>query len=411
MSGLSSVQSKAIAITQIEQEHTKRYPVGIEELDRVLGGGLVRGAVTLLGGEPGIGKSTLLLTLAHKMAQQGYRSLYISAEESTSQTRMTAERLDALHDNLYLLSETNLQAALLEVERIKPEFLVLDSVQTLYAPELDAASGSVSQIREVTARVVGLSKTQGINTFLVGHVTKEGNIAGPRLLEHMVDTVLYFEATKTGPYRFLRAHKNRFGSTNEMGVFEMRSSGLLEIKNPSAFFLAERPMGKPGSSVAVAIEGTRPLLVEVQALCVQTFFGTPRRTTSGVDTTRAAVLAAVLEKHAGLALSGYDLFVNVAGGAQLVEPAADLPIALAIASSLTNRPIKSQVVCFGEVGLSGEIRGVNRVEQRLHEAKRLGFCHAIVPKATSSDIRSFEGMRLSFVATIDDAIAQALEEF
>src|SRR3989338_6066432 len=271
--------SKVTRITEIEHEHTQRYAFNMPELDRVLGGGLVPGSVILLGGEPGIGKSTLLLTCAHKMAELGLSVLYISGEESMSQIRMTADRLSALHENLYLLSETNLNTALHAVEKITPKVLVLDSVQTLFAPDLESAPGSVSQIREVTAQIVMRAKSMGMATFLVGHVTKDGQIAGPRLLEHMVDTVLYFESTRTGPYRFLRAHKNRFGSTNEIGVFEMRGDGLGEVANPSEFFLAERPLGKAGSTVAAAIEGTRSLLVEVQALCVSSLFGNPRRTT------------------------------------------------------------------------------------------------------------------------------------
>lgn len=374
--------SKATRITEIEHEHTQRYAFNMPELDRVLGGGLVPGSVILLGGEPGIGKSTLLLTCAHKMAEQGLSVLYISGEESMSQIRMTADRLSALHENLYLLSETNLNTALHAVEQIKPKVLVLDSVQTLFSPDLESAPGSVSQIREVTAQVVMRAKSLGMATFLVGHVTKDGQIAGPRLLEHMVDTVLYFESTRTGPYRFLRAHKNRFGSTQELGVFEMRGTGLCEVSNPSEFFLAERPAGRPGSAISAAIEGTRSLLVEVQALCIQTLFGNPRRTAVGIDSTRCTMLAAVLEKHAGLVLSGHDLFVNVAGGANLIEPAADLSVAMAIASSLTNRAIDSDLVCFGEVGLSGEVRGVHRVESRLQEAKRMGFKRAILPKVS-----------------------------
>ncbi len=395
-------------ITDVLHETNQRFPFGQSELDRVLGGGLVPGSVILLGGEPGIGKSTLLLTCAHKMASLGRTVLYVSGEESMSQVRMTAERLNALHENLYLLSETNLGSALAAIEQIKPHMLVLDSVQTVFAPELESAPGSVSQIREVTARVVHLSKSLGMATFLVGHVTKDGQIAGPRLLEHMVDTVLYFESTRTGPYRFLRAHKNRFGSTQELGVFEMRSDGLNEVTNPSEFFLAERHGGKPGSSIAVAIEGTRPLLVEVQALCVQSFFGNPRRTTVGMDTTRCTMLAAVLEKHGGLTLSGHDLFVNVAGGANLIEPAADLPVAIAIASSLTNRPVEADMVCFGEVGLSGEIRGVHRVEARLQEAARLGFKRALLPKASMDKLVAPPGFALIPVNSLKECLDKAL---
>lgn len=403
--------SKAVRITEVTKEQTRRHPIGIGELDRVLGGGLVPGGVVLLGGEPGIGKSTLLLTTAYLAAKSGLRVMYVTAEESLSQIRMTAERLSALSDNLYLMAETNLDTALGEVDRIKPNVLILDSVQTVYAPHVDSAPGSVNQIREVTAQVVSHAKSHHMTTFLVGHVTKDGSIAGPRLLEHMVDTVLYFESTRTGPYRFLRAHKNRFGSTHEMGVFEMRGDGLGEVANPSEFFLAERPVGKTGSVVAAAIEGTRSLLVEVQALCVTSYFGSPRRTTVGIDSTRCAILAAVLEKQAGLALSGQDLFVNVAGGADLVEPAADLPVAIAIASSLINRPVKSHLVFFGEVGLSGEIRGVHRVDSRLSEAKRMGFKTAILPAVSANQLKDPISMKLIGVTSLEQAIDAALEEF
>lgn len=400
--------SQPIRITEIEHEHMQRYLFGMPELDRVLGGGLVPGSVILLGGEPGIGKSTLLLTCAHQMAVLNLRVLYISGEESLSQIRMTADRLSALHENLYLLAETNLSLALAAVEQIKPQVLVLDSVQTLFSPDLESAPGSVSQIREVTAQIVMRAKSLNMATFLVGHVTKDGQIAGPRLLEHMVDTVLYFESARTGPYRFLRAHKNRFGSTQELGVFEMRGTGLCEVNNPSEFFLAERPVGKPGSAICAAIEGTRSLLVEVQALCIQTLFGNPRRTTVGIDSTRCTMLAAVLEKHAGLVLTGHDLFINIAGGANLIEPAADLSVAMAIASSLTNRPIEADWVYFGEVGLSGEIRGVHRVESRIQEAKRMGFKKAILPKVSLDKLRCPDDFELIPVDSLEKALSFAI---
>lgn len=398
----------ATSIVDVEHEHTKRYQVGIGELDRVLGGGLVPGAVMLLGGEPGIGKSTLLLTTAFQLAKAGLTILYVSGEESLSQIRMTAERLSALHSNLFLMAETDLGIAQKEVDRIKPQVLILDSVQTLFVPELDSAPGTVSQVREVTGQIVKIAKTEKISTFLIGHITKEGAIAGPRLLEHMVDTVLYFESTRAGSYRILRAHKNRFGSTNEIGVFEMRGNGLAEVSNPSAFFLAERPVGKPGSAVAVTIEGTRPLLVEVQALCVSTLFGNPRRTTLGVDSTRTALLAAVLERRAGLNLAGQDLFVNVAGGVSLIETAADLPVCLAIASSLTNKPVNPHIACFGEVGLSGEIRGVSKTDARLAEAKHMGFHTVVLPKTGLEQIKIPSGLKVIPVTSIDDAIEHSL---
>ncbi len=403
--------NKATPITDVKTEHVARIKIGVDELDRVLGGGLVPNGVSLLSGDPGIGKSTLLLTMASKLAQNGATVLYVSAEESITQSRMTAERLGAVHERLYLLAETDLSVALAEADRIKPSLLILDSVQTLSAPELESAPGSVSQVREVTSQVVRLAKSTNMCAFLVGHVTKDGNIAGPRLLEHMVDTVLYFEATRTGSHRILRAHKNRFGSTNEIGVFEMRGDGLCEVPNPSAFFLAERPVGKSGSAVAIAIEGTRPLLVEVQALCVPSLFGNPRRTTLGIDSTRCALLAAVLERRAGLVLSGQDLFVNVAGGANLTEPAADLPVALAIASSLTNKPIQRHLACFGEIGLSGELRGVSKIESRLKEAHQLGFSRVLLPKTGLERIPVPKGMELMAISSLEDAIDLALGEF
>jgi len=406
----SNEPSHAMRITEINTKESPRHQVGIKEFDRVLGGGLVFGSVILLGGEPGIGKSTLLLTNAFHVAKSGLKVLYVSAEESISQIKMTAQRLSALQDNLYLMAETNLSLVLLEIDRLKPQVLILDSVQTIYAPELDSISGSVSQIREVTAQLVHRAKSENMTTFLVGHVTKEGNIAGPRLLEHMVDTVLYFESTRTGPYRFLRAHKNRFGSTNEIGIFEMRQNGLEEVLNPSEFFLAERPLGKPGSAVAAAIEGTRSMLVEVQALCIPSFFGNPRRTTVGIDQTRCAILAAVLEKHAELVLSGQDLFVNVAGGTNLFEPASDLPVALAIASSLMNRPVNTSLVCFGEIGLSGELRAVHRSDARLIEAERLGFKKAIIPKSNKAQLLNPLHIEFLFASTVEEAIQLALEE-
>jgi DNA repair protein RadA/Sms len=401
---------RAIPITEVQPEDTIRQQIGIGELDRVLGGGLVPGSLVLLGGEPGVGKSTLLLCAALGLAQQGIPTLYVSAEESVSQTRLRAERLDAIHPELFLLAETDLGVVEREVDRIRPLALVLDSVQTLYVPDLDSAPGTVSQIREVTARVMHLSKGLGLSTFLVGHVTKEGTIAGPRLLEHMVDTVLYFENTRAGPYRILRAHKNRFGSTNELGVFEMQGQGLVDVPNPSAFFLAERPQGAPGSVVAAAVEGSRPLLVEAQGLCVASGFGNPRRTTLGFDSTRAALLAAVLERRVGLSLAGQDLFINIAGGVSLTEPAADLPVALAIASSLHNRPADSGLVCFGEVGLSGEIRGVQRADARVAEAQKLGFTRVMMPATGAERVELPEGVALLPVKTLEEAIEVGLDQ-
>lgn len=403
--------AKALPITEVDHQVTLRLCLQIGELDRVLGGGLVPGSVVLVGGEPGIGKSTLLLTVAAQLARNGENVLYVSAEESATQIRLSAERLNSIHERILLLTETDLDQAISEIDRIGPKVVILDSVQTIFSRDIESAPGSVSQIREVTARIVHMSKSRGISTFLVGHVTKDGNIAGPKLLEHMVDTVLYFESSSSGPYRFLRVHKNRFGSTREVGVFEMRSTGLHEVANPSEFFLSERSTGKPGSAVTATIEGTRAMMVEVQALCVSTLFGMPRRTSVGLDSTRCAVLAAVLEKHAGVMLSGQDLFINVTGGVDLVETASDLSVSLAIASSLMNRPLAADLVVFGEIGLSGEIRGVHRLEDRLNESFRLGFKTAIVPKVNQSRLQLTVPMKIIGVDSISQALAAGLEEF
>lgn len=391
-------------ITNIQGSEKARRAIGIVELDRVLGGGLVEGGVTLIGGEPGAGKSTLLQMVSATLAKQGQKVLYISGEESKEQIRLNAERLNSLSENLWLLSETDIDRALDAVLSCKPDFLVIDSVQTVFSRELESAAGSVAQIREVCAKVVHCAKTQAIPTFLVGHVTKDGNIAGPRLLEHMVDTVLYFEQSRSDQYRMLRAHKNRFGSTNEIGLFEMGHQGLTGIENPSAFFLAERPKDKPGSSVFCAMEGTRPLLVEIQALAVETMFGNPRRTCVGIDNARCSVIAAVLEKHAGLMLSRMDLFVSVAGGLDIKEPALDLALALAIASSIKNVPLPFDLVCCGELGLSGEIRGVFRINDRLKEASRLGFTKGLMPQVSIKNLSDNYGLRLKGSATIEEAI-------
>lgn len=408
-SRLETAKTHAQPITDIDHNPASRFKLQVDELDRVLGGGLVPGSVILVGGEPGIGKSTLLLTVAAKIAQSGERVLYISGEESATQIRLSAERLNSLHDRLLLLTETDLDHALDEIERVDPKVVILDSVQTIFTRDIESAPGSVAQIREVTARIVQISKSRGIATFLVGHVTKEGSIAGPKLLEHMVDTVLYFESSSSGPYRFLRVHKNRFGSTREVGVFEMRSTGLSEVKNPSEFFLSERSTGKAGSAVTATIEGTRALMVEVQALCVSTMFGMPRRTAVGLDTTRCAVLAAVLEKHGSIMLSGQDLFINVVGGVHLIETASDLSVALAIASSMMNRPLASDLVVFGEMGLSGEIRGVHRIEERLAEAFRLGFKRALIPKVNKERLPQNTQMHIVGADSISHALSVGLD--
>lgn len=392
-------------ITAIESSEYARRPTGITELDRVLGGGLVLGSLTLIGGEPGAGKSTLLQMASYRLAEQGCRVLYISGEESKEQIRLSATRLNALSDNLFLLSETDLERALSQALEFRPDFMVIDSVQTISSSSLESAAGSVAQIREVTAKIVHHAKSHNIPTFLVGHVTKDGAIAGPRLLEHMVDTVLYFEQSSSDQYRLLRAHKNRFGSTNEIGLFEMSHQGLTGIENPSAFFLAERPKDKPGSAVFCAMEGSRPLLVEIQALAVETMFGNPRRTCVGIDNARCSVIAAVLEKHAGLMLSRMDLFVSVAGGIQIKEPALDLALALAIASSIKDIALPFDMIACGELGLSGEIRSVFRINDRLKEASRLGFKKGLIPEVSVKHLNDNFGLRLKGPANIEDAIA------
>lgn len=404
---VSRPAAKAIRITDVDITEVPRRKLGMGELDRVLGGGLVPGSLVLVGGEPGVGKSTLLLEVAKRLAHSGLRTLYVSAEESTAQTRLRAERLGALHEELFLLSETDLGVVANQIDAVKPGALIIDSVQTVYAPELDSAPGTVSQVREVTTRAMQLAKQRGITTLLVGHVTKDGGLAGPKTLEHMVDCVLSFESSRGGPHRVLRATKNRFGSTAELAVFEMQGGGLIPVDNPSALFLAERPRGRSGSVVTATIEGTRALLVEVQALCVQTPFGNPRRTCTGIDTNRVALLAAVLERRAGLSLLGMDLFVNVAGGATLDEPAADLAAAVSIASSLRQRAVDPDLIIFGELGLAGEVRGVARVDSRLEEASRLGFTRAVIPVAGTATVLAPRGMLLVRVGTIDEALDAA----
>jgi DNA repair protein RadA/Sms len=404
LSSDNSANDKPLAITSVGNSAVFRRPTGIAELDRVLGGGIVLGSVTLIGGEPGCGKSTLLQMAGAAMAKLGHKVLYISGEESKEQIRLAAERLDALNDKLFVLSETDIDIALQEALILKPDFMVVDSVQTVFSRELESQAGTVGQIREVCGKLVRFAKDMSIPTFLVGHVTKDGNIAGPRLLEHMVDCVLYFEQSRSDQYRLLRAHKNRFGGTNEIGLFEMGQKGLQGIENPSAFFLAERPEDKPGSSVFCALEGTRPLLVEIQALTVETLFGTPRRVCVGVDSNRCSVIAAVLEKHGGLMLSRLDLFVSVAGGIDIKEPALDLALALAIASSVKNIPLPFDMVCCGELGLSGEIRSVFRINDRLKEAARLGFTKGLIPRVSVKHLTENFGMRLKGPSTIEEAI-------
>ncbi|MFT3839932.1 MAG: DNA repair protein RadA [Myxococcaceae bacterium] len=397
---------KPVPLKKVESDKELRRPTGIAELDRVLGGGVVAGSVVLLGGDPGIGKSTLLLWALDRLARKG-PALYISGEESLKQTRMRGERLRLESDGLHLFAETDANKSLNASEELKPCAVVVDSVQTMFLPELGSAPGSISQVREVAGRFMTYAKRTGVPVFLVGHVTKDGSIAGPRVLEHMVDTVLYFEGERGHPFRLLRAHKNRFGSTNEVGVFEMRGSGLAEVPDPSALFLSERPAGQAGSVVTSTLNGTRPLLVEVQALVAPTGYGTARRTAMGVDGNRVALLAAVLEKKQDVQLMGCDIFVNVAGGLELSEPASDLAVCAALVSSLRNKPLDPHTLILGEVGLAGEVRAVAQVEPRLIEAAKMGFKRAIIP---ASSAKRLEAPRLEVIGveSLERALSVAL---
>jgi DNA repair protein RadA/Sms len=377
--------SRPRPLAQVALEGTDRLRTGIGELDRVLGGGVVPGSLVLIGGEPGVGKSTVLIQTARALARVAAPVLYVSAEESAAQVKMRAERLGIEADGLLLWTETDLAAVQAELDRLKPRVLIVDSIQTVFLPDLESAPGSVAQVRECGARLMTLAKSGDIAVFLVGHVTKDGTLAGPRVLEHLVDTVLYFEGERHHAYRVLRAVKNRFGSTNEIGVFRMTERGLAEVPNPSGFFLAERPKDAPGSVIVASLEGSRPVLVELQALVAPASFGTPRRTVLGADYNRVCLLLAVLEKRAGVPLASQDVFVNVAGGGRVVEPAADLAVVVATASSYLDRPVRGDVVVVGEVGLKGEVRAVTALTARLREAAQLGFTRAVVPRGNLAE--------------------------
>jgi DNA repair protein RadA/Sms len=398
--------ARAVPLHEVEADEASRLRTGIGELDRVLGGGVVPGSLILLGGDPGIGKSTLVLTALDRLARAGPGRpvLYVSGEESARQVKLRADRLGALAANLHVLAETDAVRVLHVADQLKPAVLVIDSIQTQHLPELQSAPGTVTQIREVTARYMALAKTTETPVFLIGHVTKDGAIAGPRVLEHMVDTVLYFEGGGAHPYRVLRAHKNRFGSASEIGVFEMKAGGLCEVPNPSALFLSERPLDAPGSAVAAVLNGTRTVLVEIQALVAPTGFGTPRRTALGLDSNRVALLAAVLEKKVGLEILGCDLFVNVAGGLTVDDPAADLATVAALASSFREKAIPPRTLVLGEVGLAGEVRAVSQPEIRLAEAARLGFERALVPAATARHAETPAGLEVDGVETVEEAL-------
>ncbi|AET57582.1 DNA repair protein RadA [Paenibacillus terrae] len=404
-----STKDKPLPIIEVESGKEARILTGIDELNRVLGGGVVPGSLVLVGGDPGIGKSTLMLQTSNELALTGLRVLYVSGEESVRQTKLRADRLGALSPNLYVLCETNLETIEEAVDSLKPEFLVIDSIQTVYLPEVTSAPGSVAQVRECTSRFMRIAKGLGIATVLVGHVTKEGAIAGPRLLEHMVDCVLYFEGERHHTYRLLRAVKNRFGSTNEIGIFEMAESGLREVSNPSELFLSERPLGVAGSTVVASMEGTRPVLVELQALIATTHFPSPRRMGTGIDHHRMGLIIAVLEKRMGMFLQNQDAYLNVAGGVKLDEPAVDLAIAVSIASSFRDAPTKPYDVIFGEVGLTGEVRAVSRAEQRVREAEKLGFKRVIMPEKSLKGWTHPKGIQIVGVGTVADALAAALD--
>lgn len=405
--GSSKRTVRAKTLSEIEGSDEIRFSTGMGELDRVLGGGGVRGSLVLVGGAPGVGKSTLLLQICGELGRK-QRVLYVSGEESEKQIKMRAQRLRVQPENLLLLSETNMDDVLNIVADVKPDILIADSIQTLYRSGSDSAPGSLSQVKDCTMSLLQLSKSTGLTVFVVGHINKDGAIAGPKVLEHMVDCVLYFEGDKSGSYRLLRAAKNRFGSTNEIGVFEMADSGLVEVPNPSEALLQGRPKGAPGTCVACPMEGTRPVLAEVQALTARSSLSVPRRTADGFDYNRAVLLLAVLEKRGGMNLSGMDVYINVIGGLRLDEPAADLPVALAIASSFRDQPIADHVAAIGEIGLTGEIRSVSDLHKRLNEVSRLGFTACIVPRRGTDHMEAPEGLTLYRVQNIREAIEIAL---
>jgi DNA repair protein RadA/Sms len=402
--GLRSVQSAPVAIDSIELPDDNRVSTHIKELDRVLGGGLVAGSIVLIGGDPGIGKSTLMLQALHGIAQNGRKVLYVSGEESIRQIRMRSLRLSTLSSDLLVLSEINMESILPMIESVDPGVLVIDSIQTMFNPDLTSAPGTVGQVRESTMRLMLAAKNTGVPIFLVGHVTKEGAIAGPRLLEHMVDTVLYFEGDRNHVFRILRAVKNRFGSTNEIGVFEMKEEGLDEVANPSAVFLSERSANTAGSVVSASMEGTRPILVELQALASGTSLGTPRRTILGLDHNRVSLLVAVMEKQLGLHLMGHDIFMNVAGGVKVAEPAVDLGIVAAVASSFLNQPVSDGTIVFGEVGLTGEVRPIGHIDTRVAEAKKMGFQKCLMPHSNLNRMTATKGIELVGAKTLAEAV-------
>ncbi len=391
-------------LSEITLQDEERMSTHMKELDRVLGGGIVPGSLILVGGDPGIGKSTLLLQVCRYMAADNRKILYISGEESLKQIKIRANRIGEFGDTLFLLCETNLSVIEEAIRRLTPDVTIIDSIQTMYQDAVSSAPGSVSQVREATNVFLQLAKGMGTSIFIVGHVTKEGTVAGPRVLEHMVDTVLYFEGDRHASYRILRGVKNRFGSTDEIGVFEMQEEGLVEVANPSEFMLDGKPEGASGSIVSCSMEGTRPILIEIQALVCRTNFGFPRRQAIGTDFNRVNLLMAVLEKRVGLQMSDCDAYVNLAGGMRISEPAIDLGIAMAIASSFKNRPIDDKVAAFGEIGLSGEVRGISMIEQRIQEAAKMGFTTCIIPKVCVKQVKNKENVKILGVSSVQDAI-------
>ena len=393
-------------VSDIDVKEDKRTVTGINELDRVLGGGIVAGTVILVGGDPGIGKSTLMVQLADKVKNKVI--IYVSGEESQKQIKLRCERLGFESDDFYILTETNLEIIAAVIDRIRPDIVIIDSVQTIYRNELESSPGSISQLRECTSAVIQIAKAKAISFFLIGHITKEGMIAGPKVLEHMVDTVLQFEGERTHAYRILRAIKNRFGSTNEIGIFEMTGTGLLEVKNPSEVFLSQRNSGISGSSVSASMEGTRPILIEVQALVSSSGYSVPQRTATGFDYKRLAILIAVLEKKIGLHLSKYDVFLNIAGGIKIDEPSVDLAAALSICSSFKDAPIDPDMLILGELGLSGEIRTISFIDRRIQEAAKLGFKKIVLPKSNLKGLKKDGILELIPVETIGDAISSVL---
>ncbi len=399
--------SAPVTVSEISLDDDNRICIGIGELDRVLGGGIVSGSLTLVGGDPGIGKSTLLLQVCKNLSDNGIEVLYISGEESLRQIKLRAVRIGQMNEHLKLLCETNLESIVDQVKRSGAKVVVIDSIQTMYSDNLDAAAGSVSQVREATAVLLKMAKEQNVSVFIVGHVTKEGTVAGPRVLEHMVDTVLYFEGDRHASYRILRGVKNRFGSTNEMGVFEMKNEGLTEVPNPSEYMLSGRPVDASGAVVSCAIEGTRPILIELQALVTRTSFGFPRRQSTGSDTGRLNLLMAVLEKRLDMQIGDYDAYVNIAGGLKISEPAIDLAVVLAVVSSFRNKPISGDTVAFGEVGLSGEVRAVSNAAIRVAEAKKLGFKRVVLPEVSLESV-DVKGIELIGVKSIEEAIKKVV---